>query len=337
MARSDEWISPETHHKEADFAGLLTIHAGICRGIKARQGRPGDPPYLYVDLHAGPGLLRDDAGRQFNGSPLIALDTLARHGLDHETVHFEQDPDVAARLAAAIDPTTYPASTVCNSTFEIGANRWLQTVLPHSWRYGLVYADPIRDPMPVATFNDFAGHFPRVDLLAYVAANSHYKRTRASHGRRLEDDIAAIDKEHVLIREPETAHQWTFLLFTNWANFPEWERRGFHRLGRSGRGRDILTELNYSERERVQLANEALPFDNEPPYRSYREYLKHPKFLAVRAEVFRRAAGRCEMCKSRPPTEPHHLRYPPWGTFDVAENLLAICHQCHCQVHGKAS
>jgi hypothetical protein len=75
------------------------------------------------------------------------------------------------------------------------------------------------------------------------------------------------------------------------------------------------------------------PGDN--PYRGYAEYLKHPRFLEIRAQVFARAGGKCERCGVRPPTEPHHLRYPPWGAFDVPENLIAICHPCHCDIHGK--
>ena len=46
-------------------------------------------------------------------------------------------------------------------------------------------------------------------------------------------------------------------------------------------------------------------------------------------------AAYCERCGERPPTEPHHLKYPPWGTFDVPENLLVVCHPCHCALHGK--
>ncbi len=72
-----------------------------------------------------------------------------------------------------------------------------------------------------------------------------------------------------------------------------------------------------------------------PAYRTYAEYLRHPKFLAVRALVFERAGGICERCGERPATEPHHLAYPPWGTFDVPENIIAICHPCHCRAHGK--
>jgi hypothetical protein len=70
-------------------------------------------------------------------------------------------------------------------------------------------------------------------------------------------------------------------------------------------------------------------------YRTYREYLQHPTFRAVRAQVMERAQNQCEVCRLVPATEVHHLRYPPWGTFDVPENLVAVCHQCHCVIHGK--
>lgn len=70
-------------------------------------------------------------------------------------------------------------------------------------------------------------------------------------------------------------------------------------------------------------------------YKTYAEYLRHPLFRAVRAKAIERANGLCELCNARRVTEVHHLKYPPWGTFDVVENLLAVCHQCHCKIHGK--
>lgn len=75
---------------------------------------------------------------------------------------------------------------------------------------------------------------------------------------------------------------------------------------------------------------------SQSPYRSYREYLRHPRFLAVRAEVMQRAQDCCEyeQCGA-PATEVHHWRYPPWGAFDVPENMSAVCHPCHCRIHGK--
>jgi len=69
-------------------------------------------------------------------------------------------------------------------------------------------------------------------------------------------------------------------------------------------------------------------------YSTYREYLAHPRFRAIRNQVMRSAAGKCARCDNWA-TEVHHLRYPTWGEFDVPENLVALCHRCHCVIHGK--
>lgn len=66
---------------------------------------------------------------------------------------------------------------------------------------------------------------------------------------------------------------------------------------------------------------------------TYREYLVHPVFRAARAVALRKAGGLCA-CGEKA-TEVHHLRYPPWGMFDVPSNLKPICHGCHCLEHGK--
>lgn len=77
--------------------------------------------------------------------------------------------------------------------------------------------------------------------------------------------------------------------------------------------------------------------------RSRRTPAKHALMSAIcgkevgAAGSIRGAGGSCERCQCRPPTEPHHLRYPPWGAFDVPENLIAVCHPCHCEIHGKVS
>lgn len=71
-------------------------------------------------------------------------------------------------------------------------------------------------------------------------------------------------------------------------------------------------------------------------YRTYAEYLRHPRYRAVRLQAMKRANWRCQRCGGRA-TEVHHLRYPPWGTFDVVANLLPVCHACHCRIEGKES
>jgi hypothetical protein len=336
---TDAWISAETESKERDFAGILRMHIQICKGILTRYG---GPPYLYVDCHAGPGNL-EYRGRRFAGSPLIFQDIATREGIPFESLHFEQDQPTAARLAEALyvptsllDCPSPELSPIHPMPCEQGLPQWLAEHGPHRERLGLIYADPIAKEIPHAMLDDAAKRLPRVDLLAYVGATAYKRRRGANENRALlVEHIRAVGKRHVLIRRGRDRQQWTFILWTNWGDFPEWERRELYRLD-SEPGRRILDELNLTARELHAKSNTPLPLD-DPPYRTYQEYLQHPRFLKVRAQVFERAAGTCERCRERPPRDPHHLRYPPWGEFDVPENLIAICRQCHCEVHGKAA
>lgn len=69
-------------------------------------------------------------------------------------------------------------------------------------------------------------------------------------------------------------------------------------------------------------------------YKNYQEYLNHPKFKKVRLFVMEQAGWVCQSCFSSNATEVHHFKYPKWGTFDLPENLIAVCHKCHCKYHG---
>lgn len=79
-----------------------------------------------------------------------------------------------------------------------------------------------------------------------------------------------------------------------------------------------------------------MPDELVRPYKTYTEYLAHPRYKAVRQQAIERSRGTCERCHSAVATEVHHLRYPKWGTFETdASGLLAVCHRCHCEVEGK--
>lgn len=72
-------------------------------------------------------------------------------------------------------------------------------------------------------------------------------------------------------------------------------------------------------------------------YKTYQEYLSHQRFRAVRKQAINAAGGTCVDCKKKKATEVHHIKYPHWGTFDTVENLVPLCHSCHCIRHGKES
>lgn len=264
---ADEWISDETEPKERDFRGILEMHVPVCKGILRRYGAS---PYLYVDLYAGPGHL-EFKGRRFLGSPLIAQDILTRHGVPHEAVHFEQDPEVAGRLAEALwvptslldtpDPDSAPIRVeACQDGFP----RWLSEVGLQRRRLGLVYADPIKDEIPVDLLNQAAKSMPMVDLLSYVSA-TQYKRRRGGDLRRngrsdrplLSDHVSAVDKKYALIRRPRSMWQFTFILWSNWGELPDWNGRGFYRLD-SDEGRHILESLDLTSRQQHEKANTPL-------------------------------------------------------------------------------
>jgi hypothetical protein len=250
VSTADRWIKPETRIKEHDFAGLIAIVTNACRGIRGRYGNR--PPFLFMDLHGGPGMLEYPDGHRGPGSPLIAVDALEKSGMPYQTVHFEQNPQTADRLRQALAPyIRRGCSTVITGPFETGVSAWLAANGRQEYRNGLIYSDPINDPLPVATFNEIADYLPRVDLLAYVIANDQYKRANGGGGRRgrIAGDIAAIQKEHALIRHESTAHQFTFVLWTNLpGGFRPWTARGFYAL-ESEPGQAVLDRINYTKAE----------------------------------------------------------------------------------------
>ena len=263
VSTSKEWVGPATEAKERDFAGLMTMHLNICRAILGRQKRPA--PYLFIDLHGGPGMLEYPDGHRGPGSPLIAVRALEESGMPYQTVHFERDPQTAGRLRETLAPHIRRGrSSVITGPFETGMSAWLAANGREEYRHGLIYSDPISDPIPVATLNECARYLPRVDLLAYVIANDQYKRANgggASRGR-IADDIKAVRKEHVLIRRESTAHQFTFIIWSRWDGFPDWKAREFHRLA-SPTGQLILDRINYTKTELRARFNTPLPLFEE--------------------------------------------------------------------------
>jgi hypothetical protein len=244
-----DWVSADTEEKERHFRGILRMHLQICKGILTRN--PGYPrSYLYADLHSGPGPL-SYAGKPFDGSPLVFRSAAADLGIEtFEALFFEQDPLTASALHTVISDIGRVVAEPC----EQGMVEWLNRSKEQPYRYGLVYSDPIAKPIPVELLNQVGQRLPRVDILSYTSGTA-YKRVGKM---RLSEDIAAIPKQYQLIRDPHGAWQWTFILWSNWPDFPEWRKIGFYRVD-SERGKQILDELDLTRDELRERSNEPLP------------------------------------------------------------------------------
>jgi 5-methylcytosine-specific restriction endonuclease McrA len=60
----------------------------------------------------------------------------------------------------------------------------------------------------------------------------------------------------------------------------------------------------------------------------YHAYINSTQWQINRAPALARAAGLCERCKERPPTEVHHVTYVRLG-HEHPEDLQALCAECH--------
>jgi three-Cys-motif partner protein len=317
--------SEYTQIKQDHLRHIMAINEAVVYGIIAR-GRAYNR-YVYVDLTAGPGIDKDG----IHGSPMVFLETIGIR--PHRAYMVEREPATFRNLNHAVmgydhscivrqaDASTVASEIIADISRQAG----------RSWVYGIVYADPTETAIEADVLRKFAVALPQVDILINMAA-THLKRERNSpNGKRqysLKEYLAAIGKKYALVREPYTKHQWSFFLLTNWDQYPEVKKMGFVRAD-SEAGKVYLERMHFTAAELQAQQQPGLP------YASYAEYLRHPKFRAVRSVVIARSGGTCERCKARRVTEVHHLIYPKWGTFDVPENMIAICHQCHCEIHGK--
>jgi len=260
------WVSDETESKEADFAGLIDMHAKITGAILGRPRTFRPAPYLYADLYAGPGPLSYN-GRDFLGSPPLAWNALRKYDVPYEALFYERDPVVAAALQNYVPPDSARAKhAVYAEDCQIGFADWLATQRAQPWRYGLIYADPIHDEIPHHLLNAAAAKFERVDLLSYFSA-TQYKRRRKSDAALngftdkpfVSDHINAVNKAVALIRAPHGMWQFSFVVWTNWEDFPVWKKHGFYRVD-SPEGQAVLDKLDLTSTEQMARFQGPLPW-----------------------------------------------------------------------------
>jgi hypothetical protein len=324
--------SKATRPKQEALAAFLAAHSRIVQVIQSKHSWAG--PYCYIETNAGSGW-NDKA--DCIGSPLVASEQFMHcSGLDYQCFFIERSKSAAQELD----------DRLCGDCYVINQDH--ATALPGLSlprnAFGLVYADPnaLKDA-PIEAMRAFFSRHEAQRIDALININAHAVR-RVVAGQKagnpgsycdLVGVMNRVDKRYWWIRQPfDTAgNRWTFLFGSN---NPNLNIKGLGSVDLplfrcdSSQGKSILTELMGGE----------LPGkinSSHSPYRSYRQYLTHPHYLAIRQQVMQRASGVCELCEKSRATEVHHRIYPAWGTFDHPDALIAICHNCHCKAHGVMS
>lgn len=320
--------------KQSHLKEILDTHIRIVKAIQKKwlESKWAESNYAYYDIYAGPGRINKDFG-----SPIIFIDLAKKYKIPYQAILIENNKDTYQMLESTINQRYgegLPQHILCFGDNEDILKRVINNP-PFKKQFGLLYADPNGCP----NFRDIAKisnikQYEKMDILINCPAAAQKRALKISkctgHTQNLSEELLSINKNYWIIREPYGNWQWSFLIGTNWDSFPEFRHLGFHRLS-TDKGREIFMKLVYTAKELASI-------EKYGHYYSYAEgYLGHPLFKFVRKEVFGRANKKCEICKLYPPTDVHHKKYPKWGTFDSPDNLIAICHRCHCKVHEKES
>jgi 5-methylcytosine-specific restriction endonuclease McrA len=67
---------------------------------------------------------------------------------------------------------------------------------------------------------------------------------------------------------------------------------------------------------------------------AYDRYLRSPQWQGKKFDVFRRDGYICQICKSNPASQVHHLTYERFGD-EPLDDLQAVCKPCHKEHHNK--
>jgi three-Cys-motif partner protein len=242
-----------TPRKRHDFKDYQRLHLQVARAVMNRSDWAGDI-YHYVELYAGPGR---PGGEE--GTPLIFVENALEEGGEWNAYFCEIDPESVQRLGTELSTygrVAFERSAVYprdhrEAVIEIASH--IQARSPGKRAFGLIFADPngTRLDEEIESIQTLSEAHPRMDILLYLSATS-IKRSRSLFGSSsLLERLAAIGKQRMLIREPHTEQQWTFVLLTNWGQYPDWRRRSFHDSN-SKAGARILEKLELTPKERQE-------------------------------------------------------------------------------------
>lgn len=295
-----------TPDKEFGLDAILRMHISIVKRVL--ENRPYFPQrYFFFDICCGSGF---NGNENCDGSPIVFLKAVSELGLKYHAVFIDKNPDCTDQLKERIRPYKNQFSS-CDVFTEENSSV-LHSILNQIPKYalGLIYSDPngISDFDLLADAARTSGH---LDILL-----RHPAAAAKRNGKRLDCEIRKIEKIKWLVRSPLLSDRWqAALLFgTNYAPYKEWKKHRFFSLDTS-EGKSIFAKLNFTTKELCGLNQVNFLADADP-----------------KNQVINRSNGFCELCHTQPLDDIHHLSYIPPETPD---KLLGLCHQCHCEIHGK--
>lgn len=293
-----------TPDKEKGLDAILRQHLSIVKAIFFKHPWPNQK-YYYYDICCGDG---KNEAENCEGSPIIFLKIVNGLKLPFEAYFIDKNPLCTTRLSTI-------TKSFGNDHFILTSDNnpllcdLLKRLPNPKYNLGMIYSDPngISD---FALLSEASKYADRIDILLRYPASAAKR-----NGKRLDDLLVEIKKAHWLVRKPLTSDKWqaTLLFGTNYLDYKAWKAHRFYPTN-SPEGLDIFKRLNFTNKELDEM-NQLKLWENTP-----------------RQKAIHRSKNICELCDERKVTEVHHLSYRP---IESPDDLIAICHECHCIQHGK--
>ena len=296
--------SDNTFLKQDTLRDLFSTHIKVSKGVfrKAKLYRMKSK-YLYVDLNAGSGEYNNIQGsplvfiQTYNNSktkkPYLAqlceIDTQSAESLRYTckqlmTVVKEENTDETR--TCILESSSGDILKIINRDNRMWVN---DTIHNLSDDQGLQYMGMIySDPNGCETFENLRKlsnikALRMVDIVMHISGTT-IKRVCCSNpnATRLIDGINSINKKYWWVRQPYGPFQWTFIIGTNWYDFPNLETCGFYRTD-STEGQRILNFISHTRKEMEQL----FPQKNIRPTvnTSNTRLLKHLEKLSLKEQT----------------------------------------------------
>lgn len=219
--------SDYTPLKQKIFGQIVRKHLEISACIFKKNRHWISPYYWYIDTNAGRGESPDGG----DGSPLLFLREAAKFPIKVKALFIElREANCSAlRSRIASEFGKFPSSRA-----QIQHGDHSQVLSEHFCgdpsQYGLLYVDPSGNMPPFDLLARFSKHYRKMDIVINTPCATVKRVSRAFGTEQLPDYLSKIRKDYWVIREPFGAHQWSFLIGTNWDSFPDFKHLGFHPL-----------------------------------------------------------------------------------------------------------
>ena len=240
-----------TLRKQQSFTHALDLHMNLVVHIPAFKDSSSYQPYLYFDLHSGPG--RSPEGDE--GSPLIFQNlankyTQAYPHFNYHARFYEAEPHNYIQLKKNLNDS--PSIEIIRNDHRTELPKLLeryQKSKTKNYGYGVVYADPSNANLPWELLQEMKRLFPRVDIMINIACASYKRNISSDDYYTLAERLPKV-KKYWIIRKPVGKHQWSILVGTNWDSYPDWKKKEFYKWDDGDIGSDYFSRIAYTKNQR---------------------------------------------------------------------------------------